>query len=233
MEGDDPVLVVLVNSLRDWQIVETEHWYRVPVQHAPPHFSQASYVAFYFARTFGEKKWSIREYAPFRGHELVRRRDLLPKEEDHARADVVYYKLQLGPLISLARPIVSRSGRRLLFLWTTGGKFSRAVEINDLIHNREEDDRLWRRIRDQSIRAERQIVVRDTRARYRVDFWIPCAREQLDAVLANSTVPRSRGQTWRTQGNSDNDILEGGEGTWNEISSRLLEMGGSRLTSAE
>ena len=33
---------------------------------------------------------------------MVRRRDLLPDEPDHPRADQAYYKLQLGPLERLA-----------------------------------------------------------------------------------------------------------------------------------
>jgi hypothetical protein len=62
----------------------------------------------FFTKAFGEEKWSIRWYAPVRGHELVRRRDLLPDE--------AYYKLQLGPLMQLELAIHSLRWLRISFL---------------------------------------------------------------------------------------------------------------------
>ena len=59
---------------------------------------------FYFTRAFGDERWAIHCYAPVRGHELARRRDLLPDEADHPRADQANY--QLGPLERLDPPIV-------------------------------------------------------------------------------------------------------------------------------
>jgi hypothetical protein len=188
VDADDVVLVALLNQPRDLEIVRAEHWYRIPAKHAPAHLTQTRYVAFYLTKAFGETKWTIREYAPVRGHELVRRRDLFPDEVDHPRANDAYYKLQLGALIELPHPIVSRSGRRILFIWTTGDKFSRAVELNDLLGKSAADDALWDALKSAGIGAERQIVVRDKRARYRVDFWIPCARGNVAVIV--SDVPR-------------------------------------------
>jgi hypothetical protein len=186
LDADDVVLVALLNQPRDLEIARAEHWYRIPAKHAPAHLTQTRYVAFYLTKTFGDHKWTIREYAPVRGHELVRRRDLFPDQIDHPRANDAYYQLQLGALIELPRPIVSRSGRRLLFIWTTGDKFSRAVEINDLLGKRAADDALWGALKAAGIGAERQIVVRDHRARYRVDFWIPCRRGNLAVIVSDA-----------------------------------------------
>lgn len=197
MDADDVVLVALVKQPRDLDIARTEHWYRIPARHAPARLVQARYLAFYLTKAFGEHKWTIREYAPVRGHELVYRRDLLPNEATHPRADEPYYKLQLGPLIELPRPIVSRRGRRLLFIWTTGDKFSRAVELNDLMGKGAADDALWDALKADGIGAERQITVRDGRARYRVDFWIPCARGNLAIVLGATSQRLPKGKHWR------------------------------------
>ena len=90
MDADDVVLVALMNQPRDLEIICAEHWYRIPAKHAPAHITQARYVAFYLTKNFGDAKWSIREYAPIRGHELVRRRDLFPGDIDHPRADEAY-----------------------------------------------------------------------------------------------------------------------------------------------
>ncbi len=143
MDATDAVLVVLVNRPRDLEIIHTEHWYRMPVKYAPPRFSAARYLAFYLPGAFGADKWSIREYALVRGHELVRRRDLLPSEPEHPRADEFYFKIELGAPLALPHPITSRTSRRILFLWTTGEQFSRAVEIDDLLKNSATADALW------------------------------------------------------------------------------------------
>lgn len=226
MDADDVVLVALLNQPRDLERVRSERWYRIPVKHAPVHFTQARYLAFYLTRSFGEAKWSIREYASVRGHELVRRRDLFPDQPDHPRAGDAYYKLQLGPLIALKRPIVSRSGRRILFLWTTGDKFLRAVEINDLLGSSQADDALWDELKASGIGAERQIVVRDARSRYRVDFWIPCARGGLAVVLAQGTRRLPKGSKWRALQFSDDDVYNHPAGCIRKIKHVARELGG-------
>ncbi|MBI4791036.1 MAG: hypothetical protein HY782_28735 [Chloroflexi bacterium] len=172
MDADDAVLVVLVNRPRDLAIVRAERWYRIPAQHAPAHLSQANYLAFYLPKCFGAEKWTIREYAPVRGHELVSRRDLLPDESDHPRASDPYYKVELGPVLALPRPIVSRTRRRLLFLWTTGARFSRAVEIDDLFRKAARDDALWEMLDKPDAGQAGQRMAREARTRYRVDYWL-------------------------------------------------------------
>ena len=87
---------------------------------------------YYLTKPFGVDAFSVRWYAQVRGHELVTRRDLLPEEADHPRADQRYYKLQLGKLVELPHPIPSRSLRRITFILTNGKRLNEAWEINDL-----------------------------------------------------------------------------------------------------
>ncbi len=136
MNPDDAVLVALLNNRRDYDLAAREHWHRIRVRGAPRFFASAQYIAFYLSRSFGDERWTIAEYASVRGHELVRRRDLLPDEPDHPRADELYYKLELGPLERLEPPLTSRRGYRLLFLWTTGQRFSAAHQVDDLFRPR-------------------------------------------------------------------------------------------------
>jgi hypothetical protein len=63
---------------------------------------------------------------------MVRRRDLLPDEADHPRADQAYYKLQIGPLERLEPPIISLRWRWVTFIETTWDRFQAAQEINGL-----------------------------------------------------------------------------------------------------
>ena len=230
MDADDVVLVALVNHPHDLDIVRTEHWYRIPAKHAPTHFTQARYIGFYLTKAFGDCKWSIGEYAPIRGHELVRRRDLFPDEGDHPRADDAYYKLQLGQLIALPRPIVSRAGRRILFIWTTGDKFLRAVELNDLLGKNEADDALWDALKASKIGAERQTTVRDARSRYRVDYWIPCARGELALVISNAPRRLPKGKKWRALRFSEMDLDARRASCLGKIRSVVRELGGSNYT---
>ena len=229
MDADDAVLVVLVNRPRDLEIVRAEHWYRIPAKHAPKHFTQASYLAFYLPKVFRDEKWSIREYAPVRGHELVSRRDLLPDESDHPRAGDPYYKLEIGPLLSLPRPIVSRTSRRILFIWTTGEKFSRAVEINDLLGKSAADDALWDALKEAGIGAERQMIVRDARSRYRVDYWIACAGGHLAVILAEGSHRLPKAKDWQAVQFSEEEVLANRAACVSQISKMVRELGGIHL----
>ncbi len=230
MEADDTVLIVLLKRSRDLEIVESERWYRVPARRAPAHAIHARYLAFYLTSAFGDDRWSIRQYAPVRGHELVRRGDLFPLEADHPRADEPYVKFQLGPLIQLPRPIVSRRGRRILFVWTNGERFSRAVEIDDLLGKSEADDLLWDALKSAGIRGERQVAVRDRHGRYRVDYWIPCERGHLAVQLTGSQMlPKNR--KWLALEIGEDEILTRLDQCVERIARMTREMGNAKYAS--
>lgn len=132
IELDARVLVCLINTPRDLEIARWDHWYRIPVKHAPADYL-ADYLAFYLTSAFGDEKWAVHEYAEVRGHELVRRVDLFPDQPDHPRANDLYYKMQLGPLNRLSRPVPSPKWRRLTFIQTTGDRFLSALDLNELV----------------------------------------------------------------------------------------------------
>lgn len=131
MFPEDRVLVAYVPKPADFERMQREGWYRIPARHMPKGL-YAEVIAFYFGRTFGPQKWAIHYYARNEGHELTTRRDLLPDQPDHPRADDLYFKVQLGPLQQLDRPIISMRWRRILFLHTTWDRFRDATEIADL-----------------------------------------------------------------------------------------------------
>jgi hypothetical protein len=166
MYPEDRVLVAYVPSPEDFDIVRHEGWYRIPQRFAPKGL-HAEYLAFYFGSKFGEEKWAIHYYARRAGHELVRRRDLLPDQPDHPRADEIYYKVQLDPLQKLAQPIVSLRWRRVTFIHTTWDRFQDATEINDLfIEGGPYVDRLYATLKERGIRAERDYQVAEESPEY-------------------------------------------------------------------
>ena len=108
------------------------------------------------------------------GDELVRRRNLLPDQPDHPRADDIYYKVQLEPLQKLAQPIVSLRWRRVTFIHTTWDRFSDATEINDLfIEGGPYVDRLYATLKERGIYAERNYHVDEEAADHVVALSVP------------------------------------------------------------
>ncbi|GAB4567568.1 MAG: hypothetical protein Kow0047_19820 [Anaerolineae bacterium] len=131
-EQDARVLVVIMNNARDFARARDEGWYRIPVARAPRQIG-ADYLAFYQTRVFGDEAWAIHYIAPVRAYRLVTRRELLPEEPDHPRADQAYYKIEIGPLERLKRPVPSKTWRRITFIPTTMARLLEATDVIDLV----------------------------------------------------------------------------------------------------
>lgn len=182
---EDRVLVAFVPRPSDFAIARDQGWYRIPARHAPKGL-HAEVLAFYFGRPFGEEKWAVHYFADRAGHELVRRRDLLPDEPTHPRADDLYYKVQLGPLQRREQPIVSLRWRRVTFIHTTWDRFQDAVEINDLfVDGGPYVDRLYAVLKERDIHAEREYLVREATPCYTVALAVPCRDGCVEIPLAN------------------------------------------------
>lgn len=153
LPGDALVLVAVVNRPRDLEIARLLGWYRIPLRFAPKVIA-VEYLAFYQTAAFGEaQRWRIEAIAPVRGHELTTRGELLRDEADHPRAAEEYYKVQLGPLEYLPRPIKAQHWRRITFLYTTGARIASATSINGLVVKDEERQVLWRALRERALQA--------------------------------------------------------------------------------
>lgn len=144
------ILVAIVPDPKDLEIARLLGWYRIPLESAPKTV-RVDWLAFYQPASFADDKWRVRYLAPVRGHELVRRIDLLGDEPDHPRAQAPYYKIQLGALMELDPPIVADGWYRFTFLFTTGRRLVGARRLKDLtVSSSVEHDRLWRMIRERS-----------------------------------------------------------------------------------
>jgi hypothetical protein len=144
IQPDDLVLVAIVKTPRDLEIARVLGWYRIPLATAPKTI-RVDWIAFYQTAAFGDGRWSVRFIAPVRGYELVTREELLRDERDHPRAKEPYFKLQLGPVESLPKPIPSRRWRRFTFLYSTGERLLMAQDLKDLrVRSSKEKDSLWK-----------------------------------------------------------------------------------------
>ena len=182
---EDRVLVAVMNNRRDFEIAAEEGWYRIPACHAPLSTTEAVALGFYFTRAFGEEKWAIHWYAPILGHELARRRDLLPGEPNHPHADEIYYKLQLGSLQRLEFPIYSLRWRRITFIETTWDRFMTAEEINDLYVSGA--DGLYVTLKEMGLHPERNLEICEGATTYTVDLAIPCQHGTVTLCLDDDT----------------------------------------------
>src|SRR5262245_40238384 len=134
------VLVAVLNNADDLRHAAAEGWYRIPQRTAPPRVG-ADYLAFYQTGAFGDapEAQTITYYAATRRYRLLTRRELLPEEANHPRADDFYFRVEVGPLQRLASPIPSDTMRRITFIHTTFERLTHAVDVRDLFIPKQED----------------------------------------------------------------------------------------------
>lgn len=132
MNSYDCVLVGVIKTWQDFRLVRDKQWYRIP-QAQMPRGVKDDYLAFFLSgRDFKKQSGSIPYFARNRGYELHKRKDLIPAEPNHDRAENIYYKVQLGELQTKKLPIVNASKRRFAFIRTTWDRFNEARTIADL-----------------------------------------------------------------------------------------------------
>jgi hypothetical protein len=144
------ILVGVIPEPRDIEIARLLGWYRIPFRFAPK-VVRVDFVAFYQPSSFGEgHAGRIETFAEVRGVELTTRVDLIKDEPNHPSADEQYYKIQIGPLQTLPKPIMAEAWKRITFLYTTGELFSKAGTIQDLVVRTEERKILWHSLREKA-----------------------------------------------------------------------------------
>jgi hypothetical protein len=131
MFREDRVLVGVVNRKRDLETLLSERWYRIPVAQMPRGIN-AEYLAVFLSGPFKERNGAIHYFAQCRGVELVRRKDILPDEARHPRANEQYYKVQLGEIEVKDPPVQNTTRRSLAFVYTTWDRFVHARTVLDL-----------------------------------------------------------------------------------------------------
>jgi len=101
--SDQIVLVSVLKDKRDLDILLTRKWYRIPLSHAPAR--RFNYLAFYQPASFGHCGKRIQYYARILNYQNVKRKDLLPNELNHPRAQDYYLCFRVGEVKKLSRPI--------------------------------------------------------------------------------------------------------------------------------
>jgi hypothetical protein len=156
MFPEDRVLVGVIKRKRDLNILLNEYWYRIP-QAQMPRGVNVEYVAFFLSGSvFKERKGGVHYFARRTGLELHYRRELLPKEPDHPRADNVYYQVQFEDVREKKPPILNPTRRSLAFIHTTWDRFVNATLIADLYSTADYYvDRIYHALRSSGIQPDR------------------------------------------------------------------------------
>jgi hypothetical protein len=188
-ENDAPVLVAVLNSLRDWQIAWEEGWYRVPLGQVPRRVA-ADYLAFYQTGVFGDEGHAVNYYAPIRAFHVARRTELLPEETDHPRAQHWYYRIEIGPLQRLDHPVRSRRLRRVSFIPTTLSRLLKAEEINDLWWRDDRQERLHRALREVGLQVACDYRVGKPPDHIWVDLAVFCRNGRIAVLVEDVADPQ-------------------------------------------
>jgi hypothetical protein len=147
----DLILICILPEPRDLEIARTLGWYRIPLV-SGPQIIAADFLAFYQPASFGdEHKWRIEHLARVNGYEMVLRKELFKDEPDHPRAMNEYFKMELGGLQRLPKPILAGDWKRITFFYTTGELLAKAKTVADLQVPAEERGVLYNAIREKAI----------------------------------------------------------------------------------
>ncbi len=179
----EELLVGIITSLSDFEIIQNQYWYRIPTDKAerlikkrwPP-----KWIAFYYTNAIKDFPQMIIHYAKVSVIEVTTRQQLFPDEKENYKSKRSYYKISFKKLETLSKPILSRRWRRIVFVQTTHKKFINAVEVNDLFDGSTLEDKLWAEMKRKMISAERQQVVKVDEKFYFLDFAIHCKKGKLD-----------------------------------------------------
>lgn len=177
-------LVAIFKYKSDLSIALNKNWYRIPVKtkRTPPTVreNKLEYIAFYQTSIFNEEAFKIRWFAKVKNISVVKRKDLFPEEPRNLKSKEEYYKIEFEKCEELEKPIISKRHRRMLFVNTTYERLINSTELNDLFIESPIEEKLWQKLREEKIEAERQFMLRTKTRLYYLDFALFCKERNLD-----------------------------------------------------
>jgi len=186
------VLVAVLKNKRDFNILLTKKWYRIPVAHSPK--IKFSYLAFYQPAIFGRAGKCIRYYARVLNHQVVKRIELLPAELNHPRANDFYFKFQRAKIKKLPHPIRNIIPRRVSFGFTTLNHLLKSKNILELYNVAPIEQIIGDSLERAGIEFKSQPWVMGQGRRYRLDLAIFCRQGKIAIECDNKKAHSSRQQ---------------------------------------
>lgn len=229
------VLVAVINNSDDLRRAAAEGWYRIPQRRAPQRVG-ADYLAFYQTGAFRDQAeaQTVTYYAATRRYRLAKRRELLPAEAGHARADEYYYRIDIGPLQRLEHPIPAAKLRRITFIHTTLEQLLTAGDVRDLYCPDDPFEQLWHALREHKLRPLRNRIVGerpvDIVLRARGGFLgIDCRDDGGAETAVQEGASFVQAERWEFLRLAPARIQQDMNGCLRQIGATLLRLGGSTL----
>ncbi|MEK9180047.1 MAG: DUF559 domain-containing protein [Patescibacteria group bacterium] len=236
------VLVGVLKTKRDLDILLLEKWYRVPEKYAPTkHFK---YLAFYEPATFDRRAKRIRYYARVLGYRMATRGDLLPGETGHPMAREPYLRFRIGKIKKLRHPIKNIVPRRISFGFTTLKRLLTSKNILELYDVASTEQIIGDLLKHTGLQMTAQHNIAIDKKRFRIDFALFCRRGKV-AIECDNKKAHSRKQQrkkdrekdrmlrhagWRVIRLQEKDIIERPSWCLAKITKIVRHLGGQQNT---
>ncbi len=184
------VLVSVLKSKEDLQILLGEKWYRIPVAFLPKR--KFTHIALYQPLGFGKSGKRIEYYARVVKREVKKRAELLPGEPSHPRAQDNYLKCSLREIKKLKKPIRNIIPRRVSFGFTDIKTLRSANDVLALYHVAPTEQIVEGELRRLGISVIPQYRLSDKGKRYCLDLAILCNRGRLAIECDNRKAHSSK-----------------------------------------
>ena len=198
------VLVGVLKDRRDFAILLSENWYRIPMARAPKR--RFDYLAFYQPALFGRQGKRIQYYVRVLNRQIVKRSDLLADEPGHPKACDDYLRVRVGRIKKLACPIINIMPRRVSFGFTTLNHLLKSKNILQLYGIAPTEQILENGLRQAGIKSIAQYYVLGDKKRYCLDFAVFCRQGSI-AVECDNKKAHS-GLTQREKDKIKNNFLK-------------------------
>ena len=182
-KNKEELLVGIVNEVSDYDIIKNHFWYRIPVESVDKMLKKRwppDWIAFYYTAAIKEYPQMIIHYGKVSNITIDTRKELFPSEKQTDKTSKKYYHISFDEIRILPKPILSRRGRRIVFIQTTFKKFIKAKEVNDLLEGSALEDKLWAEFQRKRICAERQEIVKVSNNFCFLDFSIYCKKGKIN-----------------------------------------------------
>lgn len=234
------VLVCVIKDRRDLDALLVKKWYRIPVKHAPKRRFQ--YLAFYQPVGFGRRGMRIIYYARVLDQRIVRRKDVLPDEPKHPRADDYYFLFRVDNIKKLPRPIRNTAPRRISFGFTAVRRLLKSKDILQLYDVAPTEEMLKAAFKRNGIKVSAQQYISSGTKRYYADFAVFCRRGAIaiecDNKKAHSGVRKKKKDTiknsalrrlgWTVIRLSEDDIVSDVGGCVLQVKEAVRKCGGMK-----
>lgn len=239
MDTDPVVLIAVLKNKKDLNILLKKHWYRIPVSNSPR--KKAEYIAFYQPALFGKNGSCISYYGKIKNISIFKRKEILPSECGHHKADNNYYKMEVSDIKKLPKPVKNKHKMRISFGFTCLDKLMKAESINQLFDVMPIESILAENLDKNKINASREhIFFLPDKKIYRLDFAVFCKKGPLNIECDGEKWHSVRSQRlkdakrdkilrnygWKVLRLKEKDIVNNIDNCMNKISGSIKGLGG-------